>query len=117
MIQCSDCEMCERSGNGQLRFSCDPFSNIKEPECLMKWQILRQTELSQKVDRLVAAYEATVQMYRRLAPLQEKMFRHMQREIDDVEEADRWKIDTDEHEPDSEADADDDRDDDRGKRF
>ncbi|MFO0972664.1 MAG: hypothetical protein U1A27_04370 [Phycisphaerae bacterium] len=83
----------------------------------MKWQILRQTELSQKVDRLVAAYEATVQMYRRLAPLQEKMFRHMQREIDDVEEADRWKIDTDEHEPDSEADADDDRDDDRGKRF
>ena len=30
-------------------------------------------------------------MYRRFAPLQEKLFKHMEREIDDVDEADRWK--------------------------
>jgi hypothetical protein len=41
-------------------------------------------------------------MYRRFAPLQEKMFRHMEREIDDADEADRWKYGEpeDEDEPD-----------------
>lgn len=78
MIQCHQCEFFEQTGPGQMRFTCDPFTNIKEPECLVKWQLLRQSEMGLKLDRLVAAYEATVQMYRRLAPLQEKMFRHMQ---------------------------------------
>jgi hypothetical protein len=35
-------------------------------------------------------------MYReKLAPLQDKMFKLMQREIEDIDESDRWKIDED----------------------
>ncbi|MFH1419505.1 MAG: hypothetical protein ABII12_14615 [Planctomycetota bacterium] len=92
MIQCSECEFFNREGSGRLGFKCDAFSTIKEPECLTKWQILRSAELSQKLDRMIAAYEATLAIYRRLQPLQEKMFRHMEREIDDAEEADTWKF-------------------------
>jgi len=54
-------------------------------ECLVKWQLI-------KLDMMVQSYQATVAMYRRLAPLQEKMFRHMEREVDDLDEADRWKL-------------------------
>ena len=32
--------------------------------------------------------------------LQEKMFKHMEREIDDVNEADRWKLDDDDEQDD-----------------
>ena len=75
---------------------CDPFANIKEPECLVKWQLI-------KLGEMVQAYQATVAMYRRLAPLQEKMMRHMEREIDDADDADSWKYGpTDEDEEDDE---------------
>ncbi len=97
MIQCSDCEHFVRGPQGQPGFKCDPFTNIKEPECLTKWQLI-------KLDMMVRSYQATVQMYQRLAPLQEKMFRHMEREIDDVEESDQWKYGYDD---------DDDQDDDK----
>jgi len=86
-------------------FTCDPLTNIKEPECLVKWQLLRSTELAQKMDRMVAAYEATLAVYKRLQPLQEKMFRHMEREIDETEESDAWKYGQD----DEDEDADDER--------
>src|SRR5262249_7856963 len=109
MLQCSECEYCKRGPGGQLQFSCDPFSNIKEPECLAKWQLLKLAEQSDKLDRLVAAYEATVAMYRKLAPLQEKMFRHMEREIDDVEDADRWKYEDDEADDESPEDENNER--------
>lgn len=95
MIQCHECEHFNRGPGGQASFSCDPFGNIKEPECLVKWQLLRNSELTQKIDRMVRAYEATLEIYRKLQPLQEKMFRHMEREIDDVEEADSWKLSAD----------------------
>ena len=49
------------------------------------------TDPTQKMDRLVAAYEATLELYRRMQPLQEKMFRHLEQEIDDAEDADAWK--------------------------
>ncbi|HEY3242928.1 MAG TPA: hypothetical protein VGM03_06200 [Phycisphaerae bacterium] len=84
MLQCTECEFCRRDSSGAFELTCDPFTNIKEPECLAKWQLI-------KLNSLVSAYQATVEMYRRLAPLQEKMFRHMEREIDDAEEADSWK--------------------------
>jgi hypothetical protein len=84
MIQCSDCEFFVRGPAGQAAFRCDPFANIKEPECLQKWQVI-------KIDMMVRAYQATLDMYRRLAPLQEKMFRQMEREIDDIDEAEKWK--------------------------
>lgn len=80
-----------REAGGRVGFRCDPFTNIKEPECLAKWQLLRSSELTQKMDRLVAAYEATLEIYRRMQPLQEKMFRHMEQEIDEAEDTDAWK--------------------------
>lgn len=96
MIQCSECEHFLRGPGGQIALKCDPFSTIKEPECLAKWQLLKSGELTQKVDRLVAAYEATLSLYRRMQPLQEKMFKHMEREIEETEEGDAWKYEDDE---------------------
>lgn len=86
MIQCSDCEHFVQGPHGQVSFNCNPFSTIKEPECLVKLQLV-------KLDMMVRAYQATLNMYNRLAPLQEKMFRHMQREVDEMEESDSWKLD------------------------
>lgn len=50
-------------------------------------QHLANTELR----RIRNAYEATLEHYNRLAPLQERMMRHMEREIDEAEDADGWK--------------------------
>ncbi len=100
MLQCAECEFFSRGPQGQVSFRCDPFGAVKEPECLVKWQILRSVELTHKVDRLVAAYESTLEIYRRLGPLQEKMFRHMEKEVDDLEDSDSWKYGGD-----AEADA------------
>ncbi len=93
MIQCADCEYFAKGAGGRLAFKCDPFGSIKEAECLVKWQLLRTSELAQKMDRMVAAYEATLAAYKRIQPLQEKMFRHMEQEIDEQEESDAWKHD------------------------
>lgn len=94
MIQCSECEFFHSGPGGQASFSCDPFRNIKEPECLAKWQLI-------KLEVLARSHQATLDMYRRLAPLQEKMFRHMEREIEDQEDADSWKYEQeDEDDPD-----------------
>jgi len=104
MIQCKDCEHCQIAATGVVTLKCNPFTNIKEPECLQKLQILRLAELTQKVDRVVTAYETTAAMYKRFAPLQEKMFRHMEREIDEADEAERWKAGDDDEGPDDEED-------------
>ncbi|MCD6304224.1 MAG: hypothetical protein J7M21_04605 [Planctomycetes bacterium] len=93
MIQCEQCEFYHRGENGEVTFSCDPFRNIKEPECLAKWQLI-------KINQMVAAYQATLAYYHKLAPMQEKMFKVMQREIDDMNEAEKWKIDDEEDEED-----------------
>ena len=86
MIQCSDCEYFHKDPSGQVGFACDPFSTVKEPECLAKWQLA-------KVSQLLGAYQSTLEYYRKLAPMQEKMFKVMEREIDDISEADKWKVD------------------------
>jgi hypothetical protein len=114
VIQCSECEFFMRGPAGQLGFKCDPLSTIKEPECLVKWQLMRTNEMGQKLDRLVAAYEATLEIYKRLQPLQEKMFRHMEHEIDETEDADSWKFGL-EDEPEEDK-LDDDEDDEEDKR-
>ncbi len=88
MINCKDCEFCKVGADGQLSFSCDPFANVKEPECINKWLLL-------KIDSMVRAYQATLEYYRRLAPLQERMFKHVERELDDMDESEKWKIDDD----------------------
>ena len=84
MLQCSQCEFFSRRPDGSPVLKCDPFSNIKEPHCLDKWQVYHLLTSSK-------AQQAMQSVYERLAPLQEKMFQHMEREIDETEDADRWK--------------------------
>ncbi|MHC5061105.1 MAG: hypothetical protein ACYTFK_08480 [Planctomycetota bacterium] len=86
MIQCKDCEFYEISPDGRRTFKCDPYSNIKEPECLAKWQLLR-------LDALMATSRGLLRWYERMAPMQDKIFKYVQRELNDIDEADRWKID------------------------
>jgi hypothetical protein len=98
MIQCKDCEFCEMTAEGQVSLKCNPFGNIKEPECLLKWQLLR-------LDLMTRAYMMTISEYKKIAPLQERLYRRMSREMDEADEADSWKLndednpadDTDEH--------------------
>jgi hypothetical protein len=66
------------------------------------------TELTQKVDRMVEAYEATVAIYKRMQPLQEKMLRQMEREMEEQEDAEAWKYqDDDEDDDDDEVENED----------
>ncbi len=96
MIQCSDCEFCQVDAEGKRTFKCDPFSTIKEPECIAKWQLIR-------LDMLVASYQGMLSWYGKLAPLQDKIFKYMQREIEDMDESERWKLaDEEEDEEDEE---------------
>ena len=85
MIQCKDCELYELGENGQRSFRCDPFCNIKEPECLAKWQLIR-------LDMLVSSYQGMLQWYRKMEPMQNKIFKYMQHEIDSMDESEKWKI-------------------------
>lgn len=84
MLQCENCEYFSRDGRGRPVLACDPFGAIKEPECLLKWQFLR-------LDQLHHSYEALLDLHRRLAPLQERMMKHMERELDEADQADTWK--------------------------
>ena len=95
MIQCKDCDLYETGPDGRRVFKCDPFSNIKEPECVAKWQLLR-------LDMLVASYQSMLQWYKQLAPLQDKILKYMRREIEDMEESDQWKLDDDQEQQDEE---------------
>ena len=85
MIQCDQCEFCEIGPDGHKTFKCDPFSTVKEPECLAKWQLIR-------LDMLLASYQNMLRSYSRLAPLQDKIFKYVQREINEIEESDQWKV-------------------------
>lgn len=84
MLQCENCELAEKHPSGRVIMHCNPLSNIKEEACLLKWQLI-------KIETMVQAYQATVRMYERLAPLQEKMFRQIEREVEDIDEGDAWK--------------------------
>lgn len=86
MIQCNDCEYYEIGTDGQRVFKCDPFSTIKEPECLAKWQLIR-------LDMLVASHQGMLNWQNKMAPLQNKLFKYMQQEIDDIDESQKWKLD------------------------
>jgi len=93
MIQCQNCEFFHRNPNGEISFSCDPFGTIKEPECLAKWQLI-------KMNQMVAGYQATLSYYKKLAPMQEKMFKVMEREINEMDEGEKWKAPDEEDEED-----------------
>ncbi len=95
MIQCKDCEFCEMGPCDKRTFKCDPFTNIKEPECIAKWQLIR-------LDMLLASYQGMLKWYGKMAPLQDKIIQFMQREINELDEADQWKTDDDDDEPEEE---------------
>jgi hypothetical protein len=97
MVQCEQCEFYEMGPDGRKMFKCDPFSNIKEPECLAKWQLIR-------LDMLLGSYQSMLKWYGKLAPLQDKLFKYVQREIDEIEDSENWKLDQEE-EPEGENNA------------
>ena len=99
MMKCKDCEFFRRGEDGQIAFACDPFTNIKEPECLAKWQLI-------KINQMAAGYQATLEYYHKLAPMQEKMFKVMERELDDMNEAERWKVDDEDEDKDEDEPTD-----------
>lgn len=89
MIQCSECEYFVKSEDGSVEFRCNPFSNIKEPYCLMKWQLL-------KLDSLIESQSVILNSQHKLAPLQNKIMKYIEREINDIEDNDGWKYPRDE---------------------
>ena len=99
MIQCKDCEFCEITENGKKTFKCDPFVNIKEPECIAKWQLLR-------LDLLCVSHANMMGWYKKMSPMQDKIFKYIQREMDDIDQADNWKVEDDQNN-DVETDQDD----------
>ena len=85
MLQCKDCEFFSRdTATGRIMMRCDPFGTIKEPACIEKWQLAR-------LDALLQSYQAILRWYQKFAPIQEKMFDLVNREMNDVDEADSWK--------------------------
>ncbi len=86
MRQCTECEFCVKDEKGRLQFRCNPFVNVKEPECVQKWSLL-------KMDAMLRLQHATLSFSRKFAPLQEKMFRHIERQLEDMDETDRWMVD------------------------
>lgn len=98
MIQCKDCEFCEMGPDGRRSFRCDPFTNIKEAECIAKWQLIR-------LDMLLASFHGMVKFQNKLAPLQDKILKYMEHEIKDLDEADRWKVEDEEEEEDEDKEG------------
>jgi hypothetical protein len=96
MIHCENCQYFERGESGEIALSCDPFSTIVEPECLAKWQLIKTNQMAAQMQQMAAAYQAQLGYYQKLAPMQEKMFKFMEREIDEQEDAESWKYDEEE---------------------
>jgi hypothetical protein len=84
--------LCEVGPDGRRTFKCDPFSNIKEPECIAKWQLIR-------LDMLLASYHGMLRWQKEMEPLQRKMMKFVEREMTDIDESDKWKIDEEEPMP------------------
>lgn len=95
MIQCKDCDLCEITANGATIFRCNPFENIKEPECVNKWMLM-------KLDILLSGQMKMLYDHNRLAPIQDKIIKYMEREIGDMEESDSWKYEETDNEDESE---------------
>ena len=51
---------------------------------------------------LVASYQQMTRWYGKLAPMQDKIFKYMKREIEDIDESERWRLDDDEEEEEQE---------------
>ena len=101
MIQCSQCEYCIIAENGRKILKCDPFSNVKEPECLQKLQILR-------LDMLLASYRGMLRFQEKMGPVQDKLINYVEREIDSIEESEKWKYPDNNYQEDQDFDQDED---------
>jgi len=97
MLQCKECEFCEVGPDGEVKLNCNPFTNVKESECLLKWQLLR-------LDMMTRAYMATIAEYRKIAPLQQELYRRMKQEFKEMDDADSWKQSDDETDDEDEPD-------------
>ena len=63
MLQCQDCEFGKELPDGGIDLTCDPARNIKEPECLTKWQLLQLQHIendSALIAALVPKFEKIV---------------------------------------------------------
>lgn len=89
MIQCRDCEFYEATPDGRRIFKCDPFNDIKEPECLLKWQLLR-------LDMLLSGYRGMTAWQEKMAPMQDTILKYIKREIEDIDESEKWKFNEEE---------------------
>ena len=97
MLQCKECEFCEVGPDGEVKLNCNPFTNVKESECLLKWQLLR-------LDLMTRAYMATIAEYRKIAPLQKELYRRMKQEFKEMDDADSWKQSDEETDDEDEPD-------------
>ena len=53
---------------------------------------------------ILASYQSMLKWYGKLAPIQDKLFKYMEREINEIDEADQWKVrDEDEEEEEQEG--------------
>lgn len=50
---------------------------------------------------LVSSYRSMLSWYEKMAPMQDKIFKFMQREINDIDETERWKLEDDDEDPNS----------------
>ena len=92
MIQCSDCEHGRVQKDGLVTMTCHPGKNIKEPECLSKWMLLKLTNIERMWAHSIGATND-------LIPLQVKLLQHNCAQIDDLEKGESWKQGSDEDEP------------------
>ena len=100
MILCKDCQFYHEDEHGRRIFACDPFNNIVEPECIQKWQLL-------KIEMLLSTYQGMSSMQQKMAPMQDKIFKYIKRELDDIDETDSWKYDEDDDNDDNVDNEDD----------
>jgi hypothetical protein len=47
---------------------------------------------------LVASYQSMLKWYDKLAPVQNKLMKYMKKELEEMDESERWKVDEDEDE-------------------
>jgi hypothetical protein len=45
---------------------------------------------------LVASYQSMLRWYDKLAPVQNKLMKYMKKELEDMDETERWRVDEDE---------------------
>jgi len=48
---------------------------------------------------LVTSYRRLLEFQQKMGPMQDKIFKYVKRELEDLDEADSWKVDDTEEEP------------------